>query len=204
MERTNDSATTEEDDLIGSDFKRLRCELHSNRALCYLKLEDFKRARDAASEALEIDGLHFKSLWRRAKAFDAMKDQKKALRDVIAMLITNQNHRVGNKMRKRLSEGLHERTVETIENTVRGEAMEILRLKELARDELERIRLEKEAEQTTDSSGSSSSSEDEEDEAEREARRRRAKLKRKAARRKARKEARKPDEKTKALLGDCT
>ena len=186
---------------MGSDFNRLRCELHSNRALCFLKLEDYNRARDAASEALEIDGLHFKSLWRRAKAFDALKKPKKALRDVMAMLVTNHSHRVGNKMKKRLMEGMHERTIETIENEVRGEAMEILRIKEMARDEMERMRLEKEAEQTSEAEGSSDS-ETEEDELARERRRKMAK--RLAKKKRREKQRRKVDEQAKELLGDCT
>ena len=45
----------------------------------------------------------------------------------------------GNKMKKRLMEGMHERTIETIENEVRGEAMEILRIKEMARDEMDKL-----------------------------------------------------------------
>ncbi|KAJ3178260.1 Protein unc-45 A [Gaertneriomyces sp. JEL0708] len=56
--------------------------LYTNRALCYLKLQDYARAEDDCTAALNIDNACIKAYWRRAEAYRGKQEFEKALDDL--------------------------------------------------------------------------------------------------------------------------
>ena len=64
----------------------------SNRALCMLKLKEWRRAEADASLALLHDPRHVKSLQRRAAARSSMGLHRAALADLAAAAVADELH----------------------------------------------------------------------------------------------------------------
>lgn len=74
---------------------------YSNRAMCYLKLNEHTKAVDDASVALSMDPRHVKSLLRRGTASNALGRHRAALRDfTAAQAIAPENKQAGVEVRK--------------------------------------------------------------------------------------------------------
>ncbi|KAI9002719.1 hypothetical protein BC832DRAFT_105633 [Gaertneriomyces semiglobifer] len=56
--------------------------LYTNRALCYLKLQEYAHAEDDCTAALNIDSTCIKAYWRRAEAYRGKQEFEKALDDL--------------------------------------------------------------------------------------------------------------------------
>ncbi|XP_056428005.1 protein unc-45 homolog A isoform X2 [Hyla sarda] len=56
--------------------------LHRNRSACYLKLEDYVKAEEDASKAIEVDGGDVKALFRRSQAFEKLGKLEQAILDL--------------------------------------------------------------------------------------------------------------------------
>ncbi|KAH0707351.1 hypothetical protein KY290_011907 [Solanum tuberosum] len=62
--------------------KSQKIALHSNRAACFLKLHDFKKAADECTLVLELDQKHTGALMLRAQTLVTLKEYHSALFDV--------------------------------------------------------------------------------------------------------------------------
>ncbi|ERN14878.1 hypothetical protein AMTRI_Chr02g213260 [Amborella trichopoda] len=69
--------------------KAQRIALHSNRAACYLKLQEFKKAAEECSAVLELDHKHTGALMLRAQTLVTLKDYHSALFDVNRLIELN-------------------------------------------------------------------------------------------------------------------
>lgn len=76
--------------------------LHSNRAACYLKLQNFKKAAEECSAVLELDRKHSGALMLRAQTLVAMKDYHSALFDVNRLIELNPSSDVYRNLQARL------------------------------------------------------------------------------------------------------
>lgn len=76
--------------------------LHSNRAACHLKLQEYKQAAEECSAVLELDAKHAGALMLRAQTLVAMKDYHSALFDVNRLLEANPNSEVYRNLQARL------------------------------------------------------------------------------------------------------
>ncbi|KAL8171692.1 hypothetical protein V2J09_023496 [Rumex salicifolius] len=76
--------------------------LHSNRAACYLKLHDFKKAADECTSVLELDNKHTGALMLRAQTLVALKEYQFALFDVSRLLDINPLSEVYMELQSRL------------------------------------------------------------------------------------------------------
>lgn len=76
--------------------------LHSNRAACYLKLQNFKKAAEECSAVLELDRKHSGALMLRAQTLVAMKDYHSALFDVNRLIEFNPSSDVYRNLQARL------------------------------------------------------------------------------------------------------
>ncbi|XP_063781924.1 protein unc-45 homolog A [Pseudophryne corroboree] len=56
--------------------------LHRNRAICHLKLEDYVKAEEDASKAIEVDGSDVKALFRRSQALEKLERLDQAILDL--------------------------------------------------------------------------------------------------------------------------
>lgn len=79
-----------------------RIALHSNRAACYLKLHDFKKAADECTSVLELDNKHTGALMLRAQTLVALKEYQFALFDVNRLLDINPSSEVYMELQSRL------------------------------------------------------------------------------------------------------
>lgn len=69
--------------------KAQKIALHSNRAACYLKLQDFKKAAEECTSVLELDYQHTGALMLRAQTLVTVKDYQSALFDVNRLMELN-------------------------------------------------------------------------------------------------------------------
>lgn len=76
----------EHDSGMADDYKRkvkaLKATIHSNTALCHLKLGDLQPAAQSSKKALELDGGNIKALFRRAQALSGLEEYFEAERDL--------------------------------------------------------------------------------------------------------------------------
>ncbi|KAG5025697.1 hypothetical protein JHK82_021590 [Glycine max] len=76
--------------------------LHSNRAACYLKLHDFKKAAEECTSVLELDHKHSGALMLRAQTLVTLKEYHSALFDVNRLLELNPSSEVYQNLQARL------------------------------------------------------------------------------------------------------
>eukprot|EP00930_Biecheleria_cincta_P034079 TRINITY_DN23585_c0_g1_i1.p1 TRINITY_DN23585_c0_g1~~TRINITY_DN23585_c0_g1_i1.p1 ORF type:complete len:437 (-),score=116.82 TRINITY_DN23585_c0_g1_i1:83-1393(-) len=69
----------------GGEDAVLAASLHSNLALCHLRLQLYRRAAEAASKSLELDTANGKAYYRRCLAHKALKMFEEARKDLEAL-----------------------------------------------------------------------------------------------------------------------
>ncbi|KAM7279977.1 hypothetical protein ACFE04_007111 [Oxalis oulophora] len=82
--------------------KQQQISLHSNRAACYLKLHNFKKAAEECSCVLEMDHNHTGALMLRAQTLVTLKEYRSALFDVNRLMELNQSSEVYKNLEARL------------------------------------------------------------------------------------------------------
>ncbi|KAL2473225.1 Tetratricopeptide repeat (TPR)-like superfamily protein [Forsythia ovata] len=70
-------------------IKPQKISLHSNRAACYLKLHDFKKAAEECTTVLALDHKHAGALMLRAQTLVTLKEYHSALFDVNRLIELN-------------------------------------------------------------------------------------------------------------------
>ncbi|XP_022863235.1 protein unc-45 homolog A [Olea europaea var. sylvestris] len=87
-------------------IKPQRVALHSNRAACYLKLHDFKKASEECTSVLELDHKHTGALMLRAQTLVTLKEYHSALFDVNRLIELNPSSEVYKNLQARLKSQL--------------------------------------------------------------------------------------------------
>ncbi|KAG0464437.1 hypothetical protein HPP92_020506 [Vanilla planifolia] len=82
--------------------KAQKIAVHSNRAACYLKLHDFKKAAQECTSVLELDQQHTGALMLRAQTLVALKEYQSALFDVNRLMELNSSSDVYKNLQARL------------------------------------------------------------------------------------------------------
>ncbi|KAJ7982020.1 Tetratricopeptide repeat-containing protein [Quillaja saponaria] len=82
--------------------KSQKIALHSNRAACYLKLHDFKKAAEECTSVLELDYNHTGALMLRAQTLVTLREYHSALFDVNRLLELNPSSEVYQNLQARL------------------------------------------------------------------------------------------------------
>ncbi|ONI11968.1 hypothetical protein PRUPE_4G137600 [Prunus persica] len=82
--------------------KPQKIALHSNRAACFLKLHDFKKAADECTSVLELDFNHTGALMLRAQTLVTLKEYHSALFDVHRLIELNPSSEVYQNLQARL------------------------------------------------------------------------------------------------------
>lgn len=82
--------------------KAQKIALHSNRAACYLKLQDFKKAAEECTSVLELDHQHTGALMLRAQTLVTLRDYQSALFDVNRLMELNPSSDVYRNLQSRL------------------------------------------------------------------------------------------------------
>ncbi|KAL8255194.1 hypothetical protein R6Q59_033415 [Mikania micrantha] len=80
----------------------LKIALHSNRAACFLKLHQFKKAADECTSVLELDYEHTGALMLRAQTLVTLKEYHSALFDVNRLIELNPSSEVYQNLEARL------------------------------------------------------------------------------------------------------
>ncbi|KAF3775618.1 Mitochondrial import receptor subunit [Nymphaea thermarum] len=75
--------------LAMAKIRAQKIALHSNRAACYLKLHEFKKAAEECTSVLELDRKHTGALMLRAQTLVTMKEYHSALFDVSRLIELN-------------------------------------------------------------------------------------------------------------------
>ncbi|XP_068657151.1 uncharacterized protein [Aristolochia californica] len=76
--------------------------LHSNRAACFLKLHDFKKAAEECTSVLELDYKHTGALMLRAQTLVTLKEYQSALFDVNRLMELNPSSEVYQNLQSQL------------------------------------------------------------------------------------------------------
>ncbi|KAK4341752.1 hypothetical protein RND71_037568 [Anisodus tanguticus] len=82
--------------------KSQKIALHSNRAACFLKLHDFKKAADECTLVLELDQKHTGALMLRAQTLVTLKEYHSALFDVNRLIELNPSSEMYQNLHTRL------------------------------------------------------------------------------------------------------
>ncbi|XP_065864964.1 uncharacterized protein [Euphorbia lathyris] len=82
--------------------KAQKIALHSNRAACYLKLHEFKKAAEECTSVLELDNKHAGALMLRAQTLVTLKEYHSALFDVNRLMELNPSSEVYRNLETRL------------------------------------------------------------------------------------------------------
>ncbi|KAF3438262.1 hypothetical protein FNV43_RR21023 [Rhamnella rubrinervis] len=82
--------------------KPQRIALHSNRAACYLKLHDFKKAAEECTSVLDLDHDHTGALMLRAQTLVTLREYHTALFDVNRLIDLNPSSEVYQNLQARL------------------------------------------------------------------------------------------------------
>ncbi|PRQ30572.1 putative tetratricopeptide-like helical domain-containing protein [Rosa chinensis] len=82
--------------------KPQKIALHSNRAACFLKLHDFKKAAEECTSVLELDYNHTGALMLRAQTLVTLKEYRSALFDVNRLIELNPSSEVYQNLEARL------------------------------------------------------------------------------------------------------
>ncbi|KAI3949766.1 hypothetical protein MKX01_040983 [Papaver californicum] len=82
--------------------KPQKIALHSNRAACFLKLHDFKKAADECALVLELDQRHTGALMLRAQTLVTLREYHSAFFDVNRLLELNPSSDVYHNLHSRL------------------------------------------------------------------------------------------------------
>ncbi|KAL3737431.1 hypothetical protein ACJRO7_026230 [Eucalyptus globulus] len=82
--------------------KPQRIALHSNRAACYLKLHDFKKAAEECTSVLELDHKHTGALMLRSQTLVTLKEYHSALFDVNRLIELDPSSEVYRNLESRL------------------------------------------------------------------------------------------------------
>ncbi|XP_048425767.1 nucleolin-like [Pyrus x bretschneideri] len=82
--------------------KPQKIALRSNRAACFLKLHDFKKAADECTSVLELDYNHTGALMLRAQTLVTLKEYHSALFDVHRLIELNPSSEVYQNLQARL------------------------------------------------------------------------------------------------------
>ncbi|KAJ9164452.1 hypothetical protein P3X46_024027 [Hevea brasiliensis] len=82
--------------------KAQKIALHSNRAACFLKLHDFKKAAEECTSVLELDHKHAGALMLRAQTLVTLKEYHSALFDVNRLMELNPSSEVYLNLEARL------------------------------------------------------------------------------------------------------
>ncbi|KAF2317671.1 hypothetical protein GH714_039522 [Hevea brasiliensis] len=88
--------------------KAQKIALHSNRAACFLKLHDFKKAAEECTSVLELDHKHAGALMLRAQTLVTLKEYHSALFDVNRLMELNPSSEVYLNLEARLRTQLSE------------------------------------------------------------------------------------------------
>ncbi|CAL9219090.1 unnamed protein product [Arabidopsis halleri] len=88
--------------LTAAKAKPQKIALHSNRAACFLKLNDFNKAAEECTCVLELDQKHSGALSLRAQTFVTLKDYQSALFDVTRLMELNPDSKVYQNLEARL------------------------------------------------------------------------------------------------------
>ncbi|KAF8412759.1 hypothetical protein HHK36_000729 [Tetracentron sinense] len=82
--------------------KAQKIALHSNRAACFLKLQDFKKAAEECTSVLELDHKHTGALMLRAQTLVTLREYHSALFDVNRLMEMNPSSEVYQNLHSRL------------------------------------------------------------------------------------------------------
>ncbi|XP_068655349.1 uncharacterized protein [Aristolochia californica] len=82
--------------------KAQKIALHSNRAACFLKLHDFKKAAEECTSVLELDYKHTGALMLRAQTLVTLKEYQSALFDVNRLVELNPSSEVYQNLQSQL------------------------------------------------------------------------------------------------------
>ncbi|XVE52824.1 hypothetical protein DITRI_Ditri02bG0155200 [Diplodiscus trichospermus] len=88
--------------LAAAKTKPQKIALHSNRAACYLKLHQFKKAAEECTSVLELDHNHTGALMLRAQTLVTLKEYNSALFDVNQLIELNPSSEVYPNLQARL------------------------------------------------------------------------------------------------------
>ncbi|KER23765.1 hypothetical protein T265_08418 [Opisthorchis viverrini] len=92
---------------------RLRCILHSNKAQAFLKIEDYENAVKAATDALNLNPLDPKALFRRAQAYEKLGALQSALEDAQKLIRLEPKNTAAQLLIRRVEHSVTQRIAES-------------------------------------------------------------------------------------------
>ncbi|XP_014674279.1 PREDICTED: protein unc-45 homolog B-like [Priapulus caudatus] len=98
--------------LCPASDKKDHAVFYKNRAACHLKLENWQKAADDATESIEIVPADSKARFRRAQAYDHLEKYDVAFKDARAVLHLDKNNKAVLPLLEKLSAKLQEKSKE--------------------------------------------------------------------------------------------